>query len=91
MFTAGWPKQLHGTTTFSSKPCEVSWTFKAVEWVLANSCTWGDWQCQQLQEERYEEGYHRVMATRLFKWAHENGCSCTCEVTAVAAVVNTAQ
>jgi hypothetical protein len=69
-----WSKQLYGTTEYPSKPCEVSWSAEAAEWALANGCTWGEWQCQQLQAARYTEDDYKEQALELFAWAHKNGC-----------------
>jgi hypothetical protein len=60
-----WPKKLYGTAEYSNKPVAVCWTAQVVKRALAHGCTWGDWQCQQLQAERYPEGFCRDMAVEL--------------------------
>jgi hypothetical protein len=70
------------------------WMLSTVKWALANGCTWGHWQCQELAHERVtgtvpepfgsacmELGSKQCAQTvyELFAWAHENGCPCTCE------------
>jgi hypothetical protein len=75
------------------------WMASTVQWAVANGCTWGDWQCQQLGLE-YIFGKTGMFGCglevlnskqcdqtvyELFVWAHENGCPCTCEDPAAAA------
>jgi hypothetical protein len=79
---AEWPQQLHAAAEYHGRPINVCWTAHVVRWALAHGCTWGNWQCQQLATDRYNEGYRRDRATELFAWAHQNGCPCTCETAA---------
>jgi hypothetical protein len=54
------------------------WSQRAVQWALANGCTWGGWHCSLYSAERYTGRYER-QAAEVFEWAHKNGCPCTCE------------
>jgi hypothetical protein len=63
-----WPEQLYGTATWRSISRELCWKPEVVQWALANGCTWGDWQCQQLAAHRYVEHFSRERAIELFEW-----------------------
>jgi hypothetical protein len=74
---AGWPSSFCDVT--DSKATQVCWTVAVVSWSLKNGCTWGNWQCAQLQPELYNSKWRKIQARTLFAWAHMNGCPCTCD------------
>jgi hypothetical protein len=55
----------------------VCWSKRAVQWALANGCTWGDWRCSLFTAERYTQHLYARRAAELFLWAHDNDCPCT--------------
>jgi hypothetical protein len=106
---AAWPDSFYRTASEHIRGVNECWSVAAVQWALADGCSWGDWQCSKLMPElytcrasydsRYRDGKlvyneqqcecpgERCMkrnAIELFKWAHENGCPCTCEADAAA-------
>jgi hypothetical protein len=79
------------------------WSARCVQWATANGSTWLAWRCQYLTPAYYccdSEGTDvhsdetcppacdRKHAHEVFKWAHENGCPCTCGAAAVAAAAH---
>jgi hypothetical protein len=94
---AAWPKSFAVVRTAPSADC---WSFRCVQWAVANGSTWRAWRCQNLAAELYYcmcEGTahsddtcypncNKKKAAELFQWAHENGCPCTCNEVAAAAV-----
>jgi hypothetical protein len=76
---ADWPSSFLGTAVVKKDQVKVCWTLHVVRWALDNGCTWGDWQCAQLQPELYTSKFRRWHAGDLFAWAHRNGCPCTCD------------
>jgi hypothetical protein len=77
-----WPTSFIGSTTgmFQQIPdVEICWTEAAMQWALANGCTWGEWQCQKLNPDLYTIENNRSNAISVFAWAHKNGCPCTCD------------
>jgi hypothetical protein len=71
------------------------WDPSMIEWALANGCTWGRWQCQDLLPQRWSCDWRAVcfcggccgkQACILLRYAHENGCPCTCDAETAAAV-----
>jgi hypothetical protein len=71
------------------------WSLQCVQWALAHGSTWRDWHCCQYHGVLYDcscqdevhddgpDGYELCdvrQAATVFKWAHENGCPCTCDV-----------
>jgi hypothetical protein len=95
---AAWPKSFYDTEVPSYGDC---WSLRCVQWAVASGSAWRTWQCQDLTPGNYscesDGGEHsddtcwracvRKHAVELFKWAHENGCPCTCDETAAAAAV----
>eukprot|EP00953_Heterococcus_sp_UTEX-ZZ885_P016647 9351-Heterococcus_DN1.PRE.3 len=70
---AEWPSNFYSFYS-SSDEIEDHWDKDAAMWALANGCTWGDWQCEQLKQDVSEDADVAVF----FAWAHEHGCPCTC-------------
>jgi hypothetical protein len=75
------------------------WSLQCVQYAIANGCTWRGWHCQDYDEMHQEcscdssahddgssdsELCDVMHAKLVFKWAHENGCPCTCEAAAAA-------
>jgi hypothetical protein len=58
------------------------WHPKAVAWARSRGCPWGEWKCQDLSPELFDGHRRQCKAKKLFKWAHKNGCPCTCEAPA---------
>jgi hypothetical protein len=86
---AEWPSSFIGEQEVSGVHVRTSWHYRAVACALEKGCSWGEWRCQDLAPDLHavEDGY-RADAKSLFKWAHQNGCPCTCEAaTANGAVV----
>jgi hypothetical protein len=83
---AEWPESFIGEQSTGAHSRRVCWSFRAVAWPLGKGCSWGAWRCQDFAPELYTElhsdEYNRQNAKDLFKWAHENGCPCTCEAAA---------
>eukprot|EP00953_Heterococcus_sp_UTEX-ZZ885_P009067 5383-Heterococcus_DN1.PRE.3 len=77
--SADWPSCFYGTAVVRKEEVKVCWTVRVVRWALNNGCTWGEWQCDQLQPALYSGEYYAWQAERLFDWAHKNGCPCTCD------------
>jgi hypothetical protein len=73
---AEWPSSFYSYD--NSMECMISWSVETVKWALSEGCTWGDWQCEKLAPELYDEDAFREDAVELLAWAHENGCPCTC-------------
>jgi hypothetical protein len=94
---AEWPDSFYDSYLAPHRDC---WSVQCAQWALANGSTWLIWRCQNLAPEHYDcrsEGAEhddqactcagacpRKQAAELFKWAHENGCPCTCEAAAAA-------
>jgi hypothetical protein len=55
------------------------WHYRAVAWARSRGCSWGEWRCQDLAADLFNEQQRKCLAKQLFKWAHKNGCPCTCE------------
>jgi hypothetical protein len=79
---AEWPSSYIGDQTVHKKSIRACWHYRAVAWALSKGCRWGEWRCQDLAPELYSVGNCKSRATGLFKWAHKNGCPCTCETAA---------
>jgi hypothetical protein len=92
---AEWPVSFAAYTTDGFLQLRIQcWEVTAVKWAVANGCTWGAWQCQDLADDPLQRDgvtfmYERLLdwqtaasvrrrAAELFTWAHENGCPCTC-------------
>jgi hypothetical protein len=86
---AAWPTSFYNT---KDSPCANCWSLRCVRWAIANGSTWLEWRCQDLAPEHYDcdsgdvehsdetcfPACDRKHAAELFKWAHANGCACTC-------------
>jgi hypothetical protein len=75
---AGWPLRFVGAPMTWGVEKQVCWTANVVIRALNNGCSWGEWQCSQLLPELYTTNFCKSNAEQLFKWAHSNGCPCTC-------------
>jgi hypothetical protein len=77
------------------------WSLKCVQWARTKGSGWLVWRCQDLALQEYicggtgddhndddcsSDTCTSKHAMDLFKWAHENGCPCTCNEPAAAAV-----
>eukprot|EP00953_Heterococcus_sp_UTEX-ZZ885_P028496 15197-Heterococcus_DN1.PRE.2 len=85
MIAAGaeWPSNFVGEhTVHRQSSVRTCWDYRAVAWALEKGCSWGVWRCQELAPELYVGEENRAFAVRLFEWAHENDCPCTCEAAA---------
>jgi hypothetical protein len=86
-----WPESFYD---IDNTPNGRGWTWQCVQWAVSNCCGWRTWRCQDLAPEHYEcfsncpehsgdycrrNQCFRQQARALFKWAHENGCPCTCD------------
>jgi hypothetical protein len=77
---AEWPSTFIGEQILSGgKAVRACWHDKAVAWALSKGCSWGEWRCQDLAPELYNDAYSRADAVKLLNWAHEHGCPCTCD------------
>jgi hypothetical protein len=76
---AEWPSSFSAAAVVNSNHTQVCWTMPVVKWALNNGCTWGDWQCDQLDSDLYNTEWRKRQANLLLDWAHENGCPCNCE------------
>jgi hypothetical protein len=72
-----------GEQEIAGETVRACWRYDAVELALKNGCSWGEWRCQDLKPELYTDDGYRADAVGLFKWAHKNGCPCTCEAAAI--------
>jgi hypothetical protein len=76
---AEWPNSFASIALNFGCDCgKGCWTPTVMRWALANGCTWGEWQCQQLEPELYTYSNCKKNAIDVFAWAHKNGCPCTC-------------
>jgi hypothetical protein len=78
---AEWPLKFIGQAasrrvTTAKQRC---WTLPAVQWAIASGSGWLDWRCQDYAAGSYVCEKSRQNAADLLKWAHANGCPCTCE------------
>jgi hypothetical protein len=76
---AEWPSSFVGKYKVRGEPVRACWGHEAVAWALNKGRSWGVWRCQDLAPELYTNSQSKCRAVDLFKWAHENGCPCTCE------------
>jgi hypothetical protein len=51
-----WPASFVASDFFGK--VNVCWQLCAVQWALANGCTWGDWQCQDFAPHRLQHEAH---------------------------------
>eukprot|EP00953_Heterococcus_sp_UTEX-ZZ885_P005178 3269-Heterococcus_DN1.PRE.3 len=80
---AQWPKSFLGEHVFNGLTKRTCWDCEAVAWALNKGYSWGVWRCQDLAPELYtDEDEDKYRAVKLFKWAHEHDCPCTCEARA---------
>jgi hypothetical protein len=93
---AAWPNSFHHVDEDDS---QGFWDSAVVKWALANGCTWGRWRCEDMlpvhwscwtcereQERCFHDHCDSKQACDLLRWAHENGCPCTCDAETAAAV-----
>jgi hypothetical protein len=76
---AEWPFSFTAAAEIDYEQTQVCWAVPVVRWALDNGCAWRNWQCDQLDPELYTSKYRKWQASKLFVWAHENGCPCTCD------------
>jgi hypothetical protein len=82
------------------------WSLECVQWAIASGSTWREWRCCHYDHMMYEcfcdaddhadesvgfEWCNVKRAARVFKWAHKNGCPCTCAAEAAATAAAAAQ
>jgi hypothetical protein len=80
---AEWPSSYIGEQVVIDESVRACWSHNSVAWALSNGFSWGEWRCQDLTPELYvTQAWNRYRAVNLFKWAHKNGCPCTCEAAA---------
>jgi hypothetical protein len=87
-----WPTSFYRVSD-PSRSMHDCWSLNCMQWAIANGSTWLVWRCQDLAPYMYScigsgcaehsddtcyDSCNRKGAAELFKWAHENGCPCTC-------------
>eukprot|EP00953_Heterococcus_sp_UTEX-ZZ885_P003352 2338-Heterococcus_DN1.PRE.7 len=55
------------------------WSASAVQSAVAAGSGWLDWKCEDYNADQYHRACDKRQAIALLKWAHANGCPCTCE------------
>jgi hypothetical protein len=93
---AAWPHSFHSLNELYDTGF---WNLSLVKWAVANGCSRGVWQCQDMLPQRwpcgicehqhtvcYRENCDSNLACVLLEWAHENGCPCTCDAETAVAV-----
>jgi hypothetical protein len=94
-----WPTRFYDNWGAPDRDC---WSLECAQWAVANGSTWLEWRCQDLANEYYHcrstisehageacrctPACPRKQASALLQWAHENGCPCTCNEAAAAAL-----
>jgi hypothetical protein len=76
---AEWPSSYIGEQDVSEGTVRACWQREAVAWARSRGSPSGAWRCQELSAELYTGHFRQHCAKRLFKWAHQHGCPCTCE------------
>jgi hypothetical protein len=76
---ATWPNsfasQYKDTIAGTIKQC---WSLSAVQWAIASGSGWLNWKCDDYAETKYHNNVDKQQASFVLKWAHANGCPCTC-------------
>jgi hypothetical protein len=93
---AAWPSSFYNIPVAF---CEGLWDLPLMQWALANGCPWGAWQCKDMlpqhwtcwtcedqQAPCYRNSCDSNLACDVLRWAHDNGCPCTCDAETAAAV-----
>jgi hypothetical protein len=60
----------------AAKQC---WGLAAVQWAVAAGSGWLNWKCEDFNDDKYQRICDKRQAIALLKWAHANGCPCTCK------------
>jgi hypothetical protein len=76
---AEWPDTIVGQRPLQGRIVQSCWRYTAIAWAISKGYCWEGWRCQDLAPELYTAEDEREDAVDLFKWAHDNGCPCTCE------------
>jgi hypothetical protein len=79
---APWPRRLYWDEGLGGG----FWDPPMIAWALANGCKWGHWRCEDLLPEHWSGGGCGEQACDLLRYAHENGCPCTCDAETAAAI-----
>jgi hypothetical protein len=76
---AAWPKNFSSNyTSETAITSKQSWSVSAVQWALASGSGWLSWKCEDYAADKYHRAYDKRQARAVLKWAHANGCPCTC-------------
>jgi hypothetical protein len=71
---AEWPPKFAGHS--GDRGC---WSLSTVQWAVASDSGWLDWRCQDYADAIFKQRNAKEHAAAVLKWAHANGCPCTCE------------
>jgi hypothetical protein len=77
---AEWPSKFIGTgiSTGTGTASVQCWSLTTVKWAIASGSRWLDWLCEDYVADKYTESDAKQHAVDVLKWAHANGCPCTC-------------
>jgi hypothetical protein len=84
---AAWPQSFTSAVQFGAKSDDLastlfasSWTLPLVQWAISSDSGWRTWRCEDYNEQNrmWHSHVSRQNATAVLKWAHANGCPCTC-------------
>jgi hypothetical protein len=76
---APWPVTFRSHyTNEHDEDVEQCWSVSAVQWAIAASSGWREWDCDDYAADLYKLPKLAQQATELLEWAHANGCPCTC-------------
>jgi hypothetical protein len=67
--------QSHADTDHSVNHC---WSLSTVWWAIACGSGWLDWHCEDYAADGFIRSRAKRHARAVLKWAHANGCPCTC-------------
>jgi hypothetical protein len=75
---AAWPNAFASIRVgYFDDPAEC-WSLSAVQWAIAAGSGWLNWKCDNYAADKYDMECEKEQATDVLRWAHANGCPCTC-------------
>jgi hypothetical protein len=75
---ATWPVSFVSELSSNGVTLAQCWSVSAVQWAVAAGSGWLRWEREDYAADKYHHGCDRRQASALLKWAHANGCPCTC-------------
>jgi hypothetical protein len=75
---AQWPANFGGQYKVRDEQVQQCWSLSAVQWAIASGSGWLQWKCEGYHADQYRYKSDKKQATDVLKWAHANGCPCTC-------------